>query len=32
VCCLARSPYGNNVHACVPESLCLPERTDGGAE
>jgi len=24
-------PSGN-VHACVPESLCLPERTDGGAE
>ena len=33
VCCLARSPYGGHlVHACVPESLCLPERTDGGVE
>lgn len=25
-CCLARSPYGRNVHACVPPSACLPEQ------
>lgn len=24
-CCLARSPWGNNVHACVPRAQCLPE-------
>ena len=26
-CCLARSPWGNNVHACVPRAQCLPEPT-----
>lgn len=32
VCCLSPSPYGNNVHACVPSTACLPETTqDGGA-
>lgn len=24
-CCRARSPYGNEVHACVPAAACLPE-------
>lgn len=28
VCCLARSPYNNLVHSCVPQSACLPEVTD----
>lgn len=33
VCCLSPSPYGNNVHACVPSTACLPETTqDGGAQ
>jgi len=35
VCCRALSPYGNEVHACVPSSACLPERpgdADAGAE
>lgn len=27
VCCPARSPYGNVVHACVPQAVCLPEPT-----
>ena len=26
-CCLALSPYGNRVHACVPQSACLEEPT-----
>lgn len=26
-CCLARSPFGNNVHACVPASACIAEPT-----
>lgn len=31
VCCPAMSPYGNVVHACVPQSACLPETlTDAG--
>lgn len=25
MCCLTRSPYGNNVHACVPSDLCIAE-------
>ena len=29
VCCLARSPWGREVHACVPASECLA--ADGGA-
>ena len=34
VCCRALSPYGNEIHACVPSSACLPERVDdaGAAE
>lgn len=24
-CCRARSPYGRELHACVPPSACLPE-------
>jgi hypothetical protein len=24
-CCWTRSPYGRDLHACVPESACLPE-------
>jgi len=28
VCCVARSPYGNTPHACVPPSECA----DGGAQ
>lgn len=35
VCCLTRSPYGRDIHACVPSRLCLPESApvqDGGAE
>lgn len=34
VCCLARSPYGREVHSCVPASDCLPESpaVDAGAE
>jgi len=32
VCCLANSPYGNNVHACVPSSACLTETQDGGMQ
>lgn len=27
VCCLARSPYGNRVHACVPQAVCIDEPT-----
>lgn len=27
VCCPARSPFGNVVHSCVPQSVCLPEPT-----
>lgn len=30
VCCRALSPYGNEVYACVPSSVCLPERADAG--
>lgn len=29
VCCLARSPWGREVHACVPASECIA--ADGGA-
>lgn len=33
VCCRARSPYGTELYACVPQSACLPESvTDAGAE
>ncbi len=28
VCCRALSPYGNEVYACVPSSVCLPEHVD----
>lgn len=31
VCCPARSPYGNTVHACVPQRACLPEQPAAGA-
>lgn len=34
VCCLARSPFGRAVHACVPAALCLEApavAADGGA-
>ena len=32
VCCRATTPYGNEIHACVPASACLPERVnDAGA-
>lgn len=37
VCCWTRSPYGRELHACVPQEDCLPEpplldaRADGGA-
>ena len=24
-CCYTRSPYGRELHACVPRSACLPE-------
>ncbi len=30
-CCLAESPFGREVHACVPSAVCLDETTDGGA-
>lgn len=30
-CCLARSPYNNLVHSCVPQSACLPEVADAAA-
>lgn len=26
-CCLARSPWGNSIHACVPRAQCMPEPT-----
>lgn len=33
VCCRARSPYGTELYACVPQSVCLPETSaDAGAE
>lgn len=34
VCCYTRSPYGRELHACVPPEDCLPEpaATDAGAE
>lgn len=32
VCCWTRSPYGRELHACVPESACLPETGDAGVE
>jgi hypothetical protein len=33
VCCRTRSPYGRELHACVPESACLPETAaDAGAK
>jgi hypothetical protein len=25
VCCYTRSPYGRELHACVPQGACLPE-------
>lgn len=34
VCCLTRSPYGRDIHACVPSRLCIPDAPpaqDGGA-
>lgn len=30
-CCLAMSPFGNAVHACLPQGVCLPEVTDAAA-
>ncbi len=33
VCCRTRSPWGNELHACAPQSACLPETAaDAGAE
>lgn len=33
VCCNTRSPWGRELHACTPQSECLPERaSDAGAE
>lgn len=33
VCCRTRSPWGRELHACTPQSECLPERaSDAGAE
>lgn len=32
VCCWTRSPWGRELHACVPESACLPVSSDAGVE
>lgn len=33
VCCPARSPFSQRaVHACVPQSACIAEQSDGGVE
>lgn len=31
-CCFTRSPYGRELHACVPRTACLPEPTDAGSD